>query len=112
MVKLFMCKDVLDVGLTFGGVRENASNWAHYCSQPWNMQQQSGWYWEVFAMFLGLRKLLDSCTEGTSTCPPTTQHLGCHVHFYQAYPQISTASNKYWGKKAWVRGYSEPCASK
>ena len=26
--------------------------------------------------------------------------------FYQAFPRVSTASDKRWGKKAWVRGYS------
>jgi len=28
-----------------------------------------------------------------------------HDQFYQAFPYISTASDKCWGEKAWVHGY-------
>jgi len=27
------------------------------------------------------------------------------TQFYQAFPRVSTASNKRWGEKAWVGGY-------
>jgi len=39
----------------------------------------------------------------SSTRPGTSYHV---TQFYQAFPRVSTASNKRWGKKAWVRGYS------
>ena len=32
--------------------------------------------------------------------------MSLHVtQFYQAFPRISTASDKRWGEKAWARGY-------
>ena len=55
--------------------------------------------------FLGFRKPLYSCTEGmcySSTHPGMSYHV---TQFYQAFPRISTASNKRWAEKAWVRGY-------
>jgi len=57
------------------------------------------------ATFLGFRKLLYSCTEGmchSSTFPGMSLYM---TQFYQAFPRISTASDKRWGEKAWVRGY-------
>jgi len=31
--------------------------------------------------------------------------MSYHVtQFYQAFPRVSTASDKRWGEKAWVRG--------
>jgi len=32
------------------------------------------------------------------------------TQFYQAFPRISTASDKRWGEKAWVQGYCS-CAT-
>jgi len=29
------------------------------------------------------------------------------TQFYQALPRVSTASDKYWGEKAWVQDYTE-----
>jgi len=40
----------------------------------------------------------------SSTRPGTSYHL---TQFYQAFPRISTASDKSWGEKAWVRGWGE-----
>ena len=39
--------------------------------------------------------------------PPHVQvrHATWH-QFYQAFPRVSTASDKRWGEKAWVRGYT------
>jgi len=37
----------------------------------------------------------------SSTRPGTSYHM---TQFYQAFPRISTASEKRWGEKAWVRG--------
>ena len=48
---------------------------------------------------------LYSCTEGmchSSTCPGTSYHV---TQFYQAFPRVSTASEKHWCEKARVRGY-------
>jgi len=30
------------------------------------------------------------------------------TQFYQAFPCISTASDKHWDVKAWVQGYMQP----
>ena len=38
----------------------------------------------------------------SSTRPGTSYHV---TQFYQAFPRVSTASDKRWGEKAWVRGY-------
>ena len=38
----------------------------------------------------------------SSTRPCTSLHM---TQFYQAFPHVSTASDKHWGEKAWVRGY-------
>jgi len=60
----------------------------------------------VLATFLGFRKPLYSCTEGmchSSKRPGTSYHV---TQFYQAFPRVSTASDKRWGEKALVRGYS------
>jgi len=47
-----------------------------------------------------------TCTEGmchSSTHPSMSYHV---TQFYQAFPRVSNASDKHWGEKAWVRGYS------
>ena len=36
----------------------------------------------------------------------TSKYITEHDQFYQAFPCVSTASDKHWGEKAWVRGYS------
>jgi len=59
----------------------------------------------VLVTLLGFRKPIYSCTEGmchSSTRPGTSYHV---TWFYQAFPHISTASDKCWGEKACVRGY-------
>ena len=38
----------------------------------------------------------------SSTRPGTSLHV---TQFYQAFPRVSTANDKHWGEKAWVRGY-------
>ena len=92
---------------TCGGV---AQSWksrkrVHYRSQTQTVQQLSVRHQTVLATFLGFRKPLYSCTEvmcHTSTCPGTSLHM---TQFYQAFPCISTASDKHWGEKAaWVQG--------
>jgi len=39
-----------------------------------------------------------------STRPGMSYHV---TQFYQAFPHISTASDKCWGEKAWVQGYTK-----
>jgi len=39
----------------------------------------------------------------SSTHPGTSLHM---TQFYQAFPHVSIASDKLWGEKTWVRGYS------
>ena len=75
----------------------------------WLQTQNVGWvsarHQTVLVTFLGFRKPLHSCTEGmchSSTRPGTSYHV---TQFFQAFPRVSTASNKCWGEKAWVRGY-------
>jgi len=48
------------------------------------------------------RKLLYSCTDGL--CHSST-HPGTSLHLTQSY-QAFTASDKCWGEKPWVRGYT------
>ena len=58
-------------------------------------------------MSLGFRKPLYNYTQGmchSSTRPGTSLHV---TQFYQAFPRVSTASDKRWGEKAWVRGYAD-----
>jgi len=38
----------------------------------------------------------------SSTRPGMSLHM---TQFYQAFPHVSTANDKCWGEKAWVRGY-------
>jgi len=37
----------------------------------------------------------------------TSKYITAHDQFYQAFPHISTASDKCWGEKAWVRGCTQ-----
>jgi len=39
----------------------------------------------------------------SSIYPGTSYHV---ILFYQAFPPVSTSSDKRWGEKAWVRGYN------
>ena len=39
----------------------------------------------------------------SSTRPGTSYHV---TQFYQVFPHVSTASDKRWDEKAWVRGYT------
>jgi len=57
------------------------------------------WKQTVLETFLGFRKPLNSCTEGmchSSTRPGTSYHM---TQFYQAFPHVSTASNKCWVRR-------------
>jgi len=40
----------------------------------------------------------------SSTRPDTSLHV---IQFYQAFPRVSTISDKRWSEKAWVRGYTK-----
>jgi len=84
---------------------KTAGKWVHYRSQIRTLQWLSVRHQTVLAMFLGFRKPLCSCTEGmchSSIRPGTSLHV---TPFYQAFPHVSTASDKCWGEKAWVWGY-------
>jgi len=73
-------------------------------NQTQTIEWLSAWHTTVLATFLGFRKLLYSCTEGmchSSTHPGTSLHV---TQYYQAFPRVSTVSDKRWGKKALVRG--------
>jgi len=75
-----------------------------YWLQTWTVERLSVRHQTALVMFLGFRKPLYSCTEGmchSSICPGTSYHV---TQFYQAFPHISTASDKRWGEKAWVWG--------
>jgi len=41
----------------------------------------------------------------SSTRPPNIHDITANNQFYQAFPHVSTASDKSWSKKAWVWGY-------
>jgi len=73
--------------------------------QTRTVERLSARHQTVLATFLGFRKLLYSCTEGMCHSfirPGMSYHV---TQFYQALPRVSTASDKRWGEKAWVRGY-------
>ena len=59
--------------------------------------------WSVFAIGSALAYLL--FFQECATCPGTSLHV---TQFYQAFPRVSTASDKHWGEKAWVQGYFRP----
>ena len=91
--------------------RNTTSNWVRYWSQTRTMERLSAWHQAVLAMFLGFRKLLCSCTEGM--CHSSTHPANVQVHHYTwsvlpGLPCVVTASDKHWGEKAWVQGYSNP----
>ena len=82
----------------------------HYRLQTRTIERRNTWHHTVLATFLGFRKLLYSCTEGmchSSTRPGMSYHM---TQFYQAFPRISTASDKRWDVKALVRGYTSVMA--
>jgi len=88
-----------------GGVAHSwkSRKWVGYRSQTQTVQQLSAQHQTVLATFLGFRKPLYSCTEvmcHTSTRPGTS------LHVTQAFPHVSTASDKRLGEKAWVQGYA------
>jgi len=39
---------------------------------------------------------------------PNVQWCRCMQSVYQAFPHVSTASDKHWGEKAWVTGLHQP----
>ena len=83
---------------------KTASKRVRYRLQTQTIERLSAQYQTALAMFLGFRKPLYSCTEGmchSSTHPGMSYHV---TQFYQAFPRVSTASDKRWGEKAWVRG--------
>jgi len=58
------------------------------------------------------QKLPHSCTvtQGmchSSTHPPNVQVCHCTWSVLPGLPHVSTASDKRWGEKAWVRGYTQ-----
>jgi len=86
--------------------RQTASKRVPYLLQTCPVERPSALHQTVLVTFLGFRNSLYSCTEGmchSSTRPGTSYHM---TQFYQAFPRVSTASNKRWGEKAWVQGYS------
>ena len=59
-----------------------------------------------------VQKLPHSCTvtQGmchSSTRPPNVQVCHCTWSVWPGLPHVSTASDKCWGEKAWVRGYTQ-----
>ena len=90
---------------TCGGVAQSwkSRKWVHYRSQTQTAHQLSVRYQTVLATFLGFRKPLYSCTE---VMCHTSTHPGTSLHMTQAFPHVSTASDKRWGEKAWVQGYA------
>ena len=93
---------------TCGGVAHSqkaASKRVRYWSQTQTVDRLSGRHHTVLVMFRRFRKPLYSCTEGL--CRSSTR-LGTSLHvtqFYQAFSRVSTASDKRWSEKAWVRDY-------
>ena len=92
--------------LTCGGVAHSQKNSkrVHYWSQTNTIEWLSARHKTVLITFLGCRKPLYSHTEGM--CHSST-HLGMSLHmtqFYQAFPCVSTASDKHWGERTWVQG--------
>jgi len=59
--------------------------------------------WSVFAISSALAYLLFfwECTTLPYICPGTSYHV---TQFYQAFPRVSTASDKRWGENSRGRG--------
>ena len=65
----------------------------------------------VLVMFLGFRKPFKAIQKECATPPhvhPMSRYITACDQFCQAFPHISTASDKCWSEKAWVRGYLLP----
>jgi len=100
----------LDVGWMCGGVAHFQNN-LHYLSQTRTMERLSTWHQALLVNFSWVQKPLQSCTEGmcrSFICPPNVQmRTSLHVITmpYHAFSHVSTATDKHWGDKAWVRGF-------
>jgi len=52
-----------------------------------------------------IQKAAFTAVQKECATPPHVQVRHHVTQFYQAFPHVSTASDKRWGEKAWVRGY-------
>ena len=53
--------------------------------------------------FFGSESHFSAEQKECATPPHVHQVIIAHDQFYQAFPRVNTASDKHWGKKAWVR---------
>ena len=74
----------------------------HYRLQTRTVERLNDRHQTVLAMFLGFKMLLYNYTEGMchySTHPGTSYHM---TQFYQAFPRVSTASDKGLGTRLYT----------
>ena len=76
---------------------KTTSKWVHYWSRAWNEEWLSAEHQTVLVTFLGFRKLLYSATP--PHVHPMSRYIIARDQFFQAFPRVSTASNKCWGEK-------------
>ena len=92
-----------------GGVacsQKTVSKCATDCKHELNIRQS----WQCF---LGPESCFTAVQKECATPPhvrPTSSYDTACDQTYQAFPRDSTASDKRWGEKAWVRGYVQPRA--
>ena len=101
----------MNVGWTCGGVthsRKNCKEVSVLRSQTRTVEQLSARHQIVLATFLEFRKPLYRECATPPHIQPMSRYITACDQFYQAFPQVGTASNKRWGEKAWIQGYLWP----
>ena len=83
-----------------GGVAHPHKQQVRYQLQIQTVERLSTQHQTVLATFLGSESRFTAVQKECAN-PGTSYHV---TQFYQAFTRVSTASDKLWGEKAWVRG--------
>ena len=103
LVKLIMCNDVPGSVEEWHIPRKTAGKWGHYRLQTRTIERLEH---STSESLLGDLSWIQKATlELYSRNVPLLYTSRCVIarhHFHQAFPDVSTASNKYWGEKTSV----------
>jgi len=99
LVKLITCNDVPGRVEEWHIPGKTASKQVHYQLQTRTIERLSSQHQIVLATFLGFSHF--TAVQKECATPGMSLHV---IQFCQAFPHVSTASDKCWGEKAWVRG--------
>ena len=75
-------------------------------TKRWVSENSRGWQSFYSPCLQSVAHSLNCNFSGNVPLLHTSKYITEHDQFYQAFPCVSTASDKHWGEKAWVRGYS------